>query len=74
MPVRCLSVPVSQLKKLDSIQYTALSIACGALEGTSLLTSLLTLPNECGELPLHLRREQVLAKYMCTVGMLKTDI
>ena len=60
-----ISASNTQLKKLDSIQYSALTIICGALKGTSLLA----LQNECGELPLNLRREQILAKYICTVKM-----
>jgi len=44
----------SQLKKVQSIQTEALRLACGASKGTPAIA----LQNECGELPLHLRREQ----------------
>jgi ribonuclease HI len=42
----------SYLDKLTSIQTEAMRICCGAPRGTAALT----LQNECGELPLHLRR------------------
>jgi ribonuclease HI len=42
----------SQLKKLQNIQSEALRLACGSAKGTPIIA----LQNECGELPLHLRR------------------
>ena len=48
------SVPKSYLDKLCSIQTEALRLCCGAAKGTSASA----LQNECGELPLALRRLQ----------------
>jgi len=42
----------NQLKKLQNIQSEALRLACGSAKGTPIMA----LQNECGELPLHLRR------------------
>ncbi len=46
-------------KSLDSIQYQALRIATGAVQGTALATLLA----DTGELPLDLRREQLTLNY-----------
>ena len=53
------SAPLTQLKRLDSIQYRCLKIICKAAHSTPLLA----LQNETGELPLHLDRQRYLAKY-----------
>ena len=45
--------------KIDSIQYKALKICTGALQGTPLEA----LQNECGEQPLQLRRKMLQMKY-----------
>ena len=42
----------NQLKKLQNVQSEALRLACGSAKGTPIMA----LQNECGELPLHLRR------------------
>jgi len=42
------------LAKFDALQYRALKICCGAMTGTALEA----LQNECGELPLALRRRR----------------
>jgi ribonuclease HI len=47
------------LDKLSSIQTEALRLCCGAPKGTSASA----LQNECGELPLHLRRMQNSIKF-----------
>ena len=47
------------LNKLNTIQYNCLKLACGAMTGTSLLA----LQNECGELPLELRRRKLQLQY-----------
>ena len=54
----------SLTNKLDTIQYKALKIASGALLGTS-RNSLLS---ECGELPLQIRRDQSLIKYLLKIS------
>jgi hypothetical protein len=46
------SAPPSTKARLDTIQTKALKIACGAMRGTALSA----LQNECGEMPLGLRR------------------
>jgi len=46
--------------KLEVIQHTCLRIACGAMRGTSTDALL----QECGEMPLKLRREQALLRYV----------
>jgi len=48
------------LKKLDSIQYKALLIAVGGIKGTALNALL----GECGELPLKIRRDKFIIKYL----------
>lgn len=50
-------------KKLDSVQYKALLIAVGGLKGTALKALL----GECGEIPLELRREKLLLKYLIKI-------
>src|SRR5437867_2832628 len=50
----------SNLKRLDTIQYKSLLIVTGGMIGTSLDALL----GECSELPLSLRREQILIKYL----------
>ncbi len=52
-------------KKLDSIQLKALSIVTGALPGTALIA----LQNECGEMPLQLRRNLLTCKYAIKVAL-----
>ncbi len=54
-------------KKLDSIQYQALKICTGAIQGTSLLI----LQNECGEMPLEIKRKMLLQKYAAKVKINK---
>jgi len=49
----------SSLDKLSCIQTEALRLCCGAPKGTAAST----LQNECGELPLHLRRLQNSLKF-----------
>jgi ribonuclease HI len=51
-------------KKLDSIQYKALILATGGMKGTALKALL----GECGELPLHLRREKILINYLLKIS------
>jgi ribonuclease HI len=51
------------IAKLDSIQYRALKICCGAMAGTSLQA----LQVECGELPLALRRLRQQLRYSIKV-------
>jgi len=53
----------SNLKCLDTIQYKALLIATGGMRGTSLKA----LQAECGKLPLKLRRQQQLLKYLIKI-------
>ena len=53
----------AQLKRLDKIQNRALQIVCGALAGTPKIA----LQNECGEMPLWLRRQWILEKYMAKI-------
>jgi hypothetical protein len=48
------SAPNSYLDKLSSIQTEALRLCCGAAKGTAALA----LQNECGEMPLQMRRLQ----------------
>jgi ribonuclease HI len=48
------SAPKSYLDKLSSIQTQALKLCCGAAKGTAAMA----LQNECGELPIELRRLQ----------------
>ena len=55
-----------QLSRLDRVQTNALSTVCGALKGTPKIA----LQNECGEMPLDLRRQWILKKYVCAVKML----
>ena len=50
----------SNLKRLDSIQYKALSIALGAAKGTSLASILA----ETNETSLNIRRQTILMKYL----------
>ena len=53
------SAPPSIKHKLDTIQYKALCICCGAMKGTPLSA----LQVDCGELPLGLRRLKQQLKY-----------
>src|SRR5688572_32290055 len=53
------SAPKSYLDKLSSIQTEALRLCCGAAKGTAASA----LQNECGELPLFLRRLQNSLKF-----------
>ena len=48
------SAPKSYLDKLSTIQTEALRLCCGAAKGTAASA----LQNECGELPLFIRRLQ----------------
>ena len=54
----------SLLKKLDSIQCTALSFVTGAMRGTA-LSSLL---RDCGEYPLSMRRDFLTCKYLAKIS------
>jgi ribonuclease HI len=53
------SAIVSAKKKLETVQCKALRICCGAMTGTPLSA----LQNECGEMPLELRRTRQLLQY-----------
>jgi len=53
----------SATAKLDTVQATALRICCGAMKGTSLSA----LQNECGEMPLSLRRHKEQIDYCIKV-------
>ena len=53
------STSKSSKKRLDTIQYKALRICCSSMVGTSGIA----MQNECGELPLHLRRKMYLLQY-----------
>ena len=53
--------------RLDSIQYRALKICCGAMRGTALIA----LQGECGELPLELRRRRQQLQYASKVKTVK---
>ncbi len=50
----------SILKTLDSIQYKSLSLAAGAIKGTSLKALL----GECADIPLALRRKKYILNYL----------
>ena len=50
----------SNIKRLDTVQYKALLIATGGLKGTA-LNALIA---ECGEIPLSIRRDKILIKYL----------
>jgi len=50
----------SNLRRLDTLQYKSLLIVTGGMRGTSLKALLA----ECGELPLRLRRKEILTKYL----------
>ena len=47
------------MKKLDAIQAKCLRICCGALTSSPIHA----LQNECGEMPLHLRRDELLMRH-----------
>jgi len=53
------SASLSVKSKLDAIQYKAMRICCGAMAGTPANS----LQGECGQPPLHLRRQRMLADY-----------
>src|SRR6218665_4045517 len=53
----------TQKRVLDTIQCKALTIASGALRGTSLAA----LQVDCGEMPLHLRRKQQMMEFVMKV-------
>lgn len=57
------SASASQLRKIDSIQYSALRLCCGAMKGSAASA----LQVECGEMPLHLRRLQQQIKFAVKV-------
>ena len=57
------SASTNQKKVLDTIQCKALTIASGALRGTSLAA----LQVDCGEMPLHLRRKQQMMEFVMKV-------
>ena len=59
----------SLVNKLDTIQYKALLIASGAILGTSMKSLL----SECGEHPLHIRREQSLISYLLKISNNKNN-
>src|SRR6267154_1070704 len=54
---------LSQINRLDSIQYKSLLIATGGLKGTALKALLV----ECGEIPLSLRRDKCIIKYLLKI-------
>ena len=54
------SASPSNLKLLDTVQYKALLLVTGGLKGVALSTLL----SECGELPLWLRRKEIILKYL----------
>ncbi len=56
-------------KKIDTIQYKSLLIAIGGIKGTALYALL----GESGELPLELRRKQLLIKYLLKLTNLKNN-
>jgi len=51
---------LTNLKKLDTIQYKSLILATGGIKGTALRA----LQGECAEIPLNLRRQQIITKYL----------
>ena len=51
------------LKKLDTVQYKSLLIVTGGMRGSALNALL----SECGELPLQLRREKIIVKYLLKI-------
>ena len=51
-------------KKLEVIQHTCLRIACGAMRGTPIDA----LQQECGELPLQLRRKRATLRYTTKIS------
>jgi len=53
----------SNIKRLDSIQYKALLLVTGGMKGTSLKALL----GECAELPLKLRRNKIIVKYLLKI-------
>ena len=53
----------SQTKKLDTIQYKSLLLATGGMKGTALNALL----GECCELPLELRRKNLVLKYLLKI-------
>src|SRR6218665_2615653 len=57
------SASTTQKKVLDTIQCKALTIASGALRGTSLAA----LQFDCGEMPHHLRRKQQMMEFVMKV-------
>jgi ribonuclease HI len=59
----------SHLNKLSTIQTEALRLCCGAPKATSALT----LQNECGELPLHLRRSHNSIKFRTKIMSTKEN-
>ena len=52
------------LQKLNSIQYTCLRLACGAMRGTAADA----LQQECGEMPLSIRRQRSLKRYTARIS------
>jgi len=52
-------------KKLETIQTTCLRLACGAMRGTANDT----LQQECGELPLKLRRKRAILRYTAKLSI-----
>lgn len=51
-------------QKIDSLQYKSLLIATGGMRGTALKALL----GECGEIPLALRRKQILLTYLIKIN------
>src|SRR6267154_332344 len=56
-------------KKIDTIQYKSLLIAVGGIKGTALNALL----GECEEMPLELRRKELLLKYLFKLYYSKND-
>jgi len=51
---------VTNLKKIDTIQYKSLLLVVGGMKGTALNALL----GECAEIPMDLRRKKILLKYL----------
>ena len=64
------SASASQLQRIDSIQYSALRLCCGAMKGTAAAA----LQVECGEIPLQLRRLQQQIKFASKVKATPTHV
>lgn len=56
-------------KKLEVLQSTCLRLACGAMRGTAVDA----LQQECGEMPLHLRRKRATLRYAAKLTASKNN-